>query len=92
MSDTAQAPAPNSERMLDAAEVAERLNLSLTAVYRLVRSGTIRSHRHGQGKVRPRGVRIPESAVAEYLGGQNDGGAIRIPASVVEAFQNREVA
>lgn len=67
MSDIAKAPALDAERMLEAAEVAEKLNLSLTAVYRLVRSGVIRSHRHGQGKVRPRGVRIPESAVAEYL-------------------------
>ncbi|MFJ3812255.1 helix-turn-helix domain-containing protein [Streptomyces sp. NPDC090073] len=69
MSDTAQAPAQNAERMLDVAEVAETLNLSLTTIYRLARSGVLRSHRHGQGKVRPRGVRIPESAVAAYLNG-----------------------
>jgi excisionase family DNA binding protein len=67
MSDTAQAPAPNSERMLEAAEVAELLNLSLTAVYRLARSGALESHRHGQGSIRPRGLRFPESAVAAHL-------------------------
>lgn len=67
MSDTAQAPALTAERMLDAAEVAEALNLSLTAVYRLARSGELRSHRHGQGKIRPRGLRIPQSAVDEHL-------------------------
>lgn len=67
MSDTAQAPAHTPERMLEAAEVAERLNLSLTAVYRLARSGDLASHRHGQGTVRPRGLRFPESAVAAHL-------------------------
>lgn len=69
MSDTAPAPALElkTERRLTAAEVAETLNVSLTAVYRLVRSGDLRSHRHGTGKVRPRGLRVPESAVVEYL-------------------------
>lgn len=67
MSDTAQAPVPSSGRMLEAAEVAEFLNLSLTAVYRLARSGVLESHRHGQGVIRPRGLRFPESAVVEHL-------------------------
>lgn len=67
MSDTAQAPAPSTGRMLAAAEVAELLNLSLTAVYRLARSGALESHRHGQGSIRPRGLRFPEAAVAEHL-------------------------
>lgn len=66
MSDTAPATA---EKLLPAAEVAEALNVSLTAVYRLVRSGDLPSHRFGKGKVRPRGVRIPQSAVVEYLSG-----------------------
>ncbi|MFI9344955.1 helix-turn-helix transcriptional regulator [Streptomyces sp. NPDC052773] len=68
MSDTASAPAP-TEKLLPAADVAIALNLSLTAVYRLVRSGDLPSHRFGKGKVRPRGVRIPESAVEAYLNG-----------------------
>lgn len=55
------------ERLLEASEVAERLRISLTSVYRLVRTGELRSHRFGQGKVRPRGLRIPESAVDERL-------------------------
>ncbi|MFF3128541.1 helix-turn-helix domain-containing protein [Streptomyces sp. NPDC057908] len=71
MSDTAPAPAQElkTERRLTAAEVADSLNVSLTAVYRLVRSGDLRSHRHGTGKIRPRGLRVPESAVVEYLAG-----------------------
>lgn len=68
MSDTTPVPA-TAEKLLPAAVVATELNLSLTAVYRLVRSGEIRSHRFGKGKIRPRGLRIPESAVAEYLRG-----------------------
>lgn len=67
MSNSASAPA--QEKRLTAAEVATALNLSLTAVYRLARSGDLRSHRFGKGKVRPRGLRIPESAVVEYLNG-----------------------
>lgn len=59
----------SGEKLLAAADVAEKLNLSLTAVYRLTRSGDLRSHRLGKGKVRPRGLRIPESAVTEYLTG-----------------------
>lgn len=71
MSNTTPAPAQElkTERRLTAAEVAELLNVSLTAVYRLVRSGELHSHRHGTGKIRPRGLRVPESAVTEYLAG-----------------------
>ncbi|WP_445520476.1 helix-turn-helix domain-containing protein [Streptomyces sp. NEAU-174] len=79
MSDTAQVPASTAERMLAAAEVAETLNLSLTAVYRLARSGVLRSHRHGQGAVRPRGLRFPESAVIEHLNRS------RVPAPAADA-------
>ncbi|MFD9630094.1 helix-turn-helix domain-containing protein [Streptomyces violascens] len=91
MSDSAQAAPPAVERMLGAAEVAEALNLSLTAVYRLARSGELRSHRHGQGKVRPRGLRIPQSAVDEHLRrsqlstGDRAPGALRIPESVLKS-------
>lgn len=60
-------PGSDDERLLEAAEVADRLRISLTSVYRLVRAGELRSHRFGQGKVRPRGLRIPESAVDERL-------------------------
>lgn len=61
------APSGEGERLLEASEVADRLRISLTSVYRLVRSGELRSHRFGQGRVRPRGLRIPESAVDERL-------------------------
>ncbi|MDI5965766.1 helix-turn-helix domain-containing protein [Streptantibioticus silvisoli] len=69
MSDTAAVvvAGPQDEKLLDASEVAAALRLSLTSVYRLARSGDLRSHRFGKGKVRPRGLRIPESAVTEYL-------------------------
>ncbi|MFF0166776.1 helix-turn-helix transcriptional regulator [Streptomyces prasinus] len=66
MRDTAPA---TTEKLLPAADVASALNLSLTAVYRLVRSGDLPSHRFGKGKIRPRGVRIPESAIEAYLNG-----------------------
>jgi excisionase family DNA binding protein len=92
MSDSTQATTSTVERMLGAAEVAEALNLSLTAVYRLARSGELRSHRHGQGKVRPRGLRIPQSAVDEHLRrsqpykpGDRATGALRIPQSVLNS-------
>lgn len=64
MSDTAPA---TTEKLLPAADVATALNLSLTSVYRLVRSGDLPSHRFGKGKIRPRGVRVPEAAVTAYL-------------------------
>lgn len=82
MSNTALAPAQDPERMLEAAEVAEFLNLSLTAVYRLARSGVLESHRHGQGTIRPRGLRFPQSAVVDYLRG----------ARVVPTTSTQEVA
>lgn len=97
MSDSPQATASNAERMLGAAEVAEALNLSLTAVYRLARSGQLRSHRHGQGKVRPRGLRIPQSAVDEHLrcsqisNEDRAAGVLRIPDSVENPIET-EVA
>jgi len=64
MSNTAPA---TTEKLLPADKVAEALNLSLSAVYRLVRSGDLPSHRFGKGKIRPRGVRVPTSAVEAYL-------------------------
>ncbi|GAA3267935.1 helix-turn-helix domain-containing protein [Streptomyces lavendulae] len=71
MNNRAPAPVrePQEERLLEVAEVAEALNLSLTTIYRLVRSGQLRSHRFGKGKVRPRGYRVPESAITAYLSG-----------------------
>lgn len=56
-------------KFLTAAEVALRLRVSRSTVYNLIASGRLAAHRNGQGKVRPRGVRIPESAVTAYLNG-----------------------
>lgn len=56
-----------ADELLDAAEVARRLRLSLATVYRLVRGGELQGHRFGRGKVRPRGLRITESSVTTYL-------------------------
>ncbi len=55
------------EQLLEAAEVAVKLRVSLSTVYRLARAGELQSHRFGRGKIRPRGLRIPESAVTDYL-------------------------
>lgn len=55
------------ERMLTAMDVAKRLNVSRSTVYNLVERGALRSVRLGKGRVRPRGLRIPESAVEDYL-------------------------
>ncbi|MFE0088788.1 helix-turn-helix domain-containing protein [Streptomyces sp. NPDC059016] len=52
---------------LTAAEVAIRLRVSRSTVYNLIASGRLAAHCNGGGKVRPRGLRVPESAVAEYL-------------------------
>lgn len=60
-------PTPAADNFLTVLEVAARLNVSKSTVYNLVSAGTLRSHRLGKGKVRPRGVRIPAGAVTEYL-------------------------
>ncbi|MFF2502162.1 helix-turn-helix domain-containing protein [Streptomyces sp. NPDC058067] len=58
---------PSLEQMLTASEVASRLNVHVSTVYRLTDNGDMRAHRIGGGTVRRRGLRIPESAVVEYL-------------------------
>lgn len=52
---------------LTAAEVAHRLRVSRSTVYNLIASGRLAAHCNGGGKVRPRGLRVAESAVTEYL-------------------------
>lgn len=56
-------------KFLNAMEVADRLRVSRSTVYNLIASGRLTAYRNGGGKVRPRGVRIPESAVDAYLNG-----------------------
>ena len=52
---------------LTAAEVALRLRVSRSTVYNLIASGRLTAHCNGGGKIRPRGLRVPEAAVTEYL-------------------------
>lgn len=61
--------APNSPGLLTAAEVAERLKVGRSTVYKLIASGTIPATVLGQGRVRPRGYRVTEAAVTAYLAG-----------------------
>lgn len=56
-----------AEPMLRAKQVAERLDVHVSTVYRLADSGALRAHRIGEGRLRKRGLRIPASAVAAYL-------------------------
>lgn len=58
---------PPVEQMLTASEVARRLNVHVSTVYRLTDNGDLRAYRIGGGVVRRRGLRIPESAVTDYL-------------------------
>lgn len=53
--------------LLKAPEVAQKLQVHVTTIYRLARSGRLRAHHIGQGTIRRRGLRIPESAVVEFL-------------------------
>lgn len=59
----------DAPKFLNAMEVADRLRVSRSTVYNLISSGRLAAHRNGGGKVRPRGVRIPEQAVEAYLNG-----------------------
>lgn len=56
-----------AEPMLRAKQVAERLDVHVSTVYRLADSGALRAYRIGEGRLRKRGLRIPESAVQTYL-------------------------
>jgi excisionase family DNA binding protein len=51
--------APSPDRFLTAKEVAERLNVHVSTVYRLGRR--LDAQRLGIGEVRPRGFRVAES-------------------------------
>jgi excisionase family DNA binding protein len=62
-----QETSPTPEKMLRAKDVADRLDVHVSTVYRLADSGRLRAHRIGEGRLRKRGLRIPESAVAELL-------------------------
>ncbi|MGW6741679.1 helix-turn-helix transcriptional regulator [Streptomyces sp. NPDC055025] len=56
-------------KFLNATETAIRLDVSRSTIYNLIASGKLTAHCMGGGKIRPRGLRIPESAVTDYLNG-----------------------
>lgn len=62
-----QETSPTPEKFLKARDVADRLEVHVSTVYRLADSGRLRAHRLGEGTRRKRGLRIPESAVDELL-------------------------
>ncbi|MFE4420400.1 helix-turn-helix transcriptional regulator [Streptomyces sp. NPDC056817] len=57
----------DAPKFLNAVEVAQRLRVSRSTVYNLIASGRLAAHRNGGGKIRPRGVRVPEAAIEAYL-------------------------
>lgn len=63
----ASASTAPAERLLRAQQVADRLDVHVSTIYRLADSGRLRAHRIGEGRLRKRGLRIPESAVDEFL-------------------------
>ncbi|RCH70489.1 helix-turn-helix domain-containing protein [Streptomyces sp. SDr-06] len=58
---------PQAEQFHTAGQLARRLTVHVSTIYRLIDNGDLRAHRIGGGSVRRRGLRIPESAVVEYL-------------------------
>ncbi|MFF7308137.1 helix-turn-helix domain-containing protein [Streptomyces sp. NPDC008137] len=54
---------------LKPAEVAEYLDVHPATVYRLIANGQLRTIRVGSGTKRRTGLKVPQSAVVEYLRG-----------------------
>jgi excisionase family DNA binding protein len=52
---------------LKPAEVAEYLDVHPATVYRLIASGQLRTVRIGSGQKRRTGLKVPQSAVVDYL-------------------------
>ena len=57
--------AAHNEQMLTAKQVAKRLGVHISTVYRL--RGDLHAQKFGKGKVRSRGFRVPESKVDALL-------------------------
>lgn len=57
----------HSTDLLNAEQVAEILQLHPQTVRRLVREKRLNAHKLGTGTVRSRGLRIPRTAVDNYL-------------------------
>ncbi|MFJ5644081.1 helix-turn-helix domain-containing protein [Streptomyces sp. NPDC093223] len=64
---------------LKPAEVAEYLDVHPATVYRLIASGQLRTVRIGSGTKRRTGLKVPQSAVVEYLRGSQ----VALPATEV---------
>lgn len=56
---------PENDRMLTAQEVATRLSVHVSTVYRM--GPRLNAQRFGEGKIRPRGFRIAESKLSALL-------------------------
>ncbi len=68
---------------LKPAEVADYLDVHPATVYRLIASGQLRTIRIGSGQKRRTNLRVPQSAVVEYLRGATC--ALRTPESVLDS-------
>lgn len=66
---------------LKPAEVAAYLEVHPATVYRLIASGQLRTVRIGSGTKRRTGLKVPQSAVVEYLRGST---AVRTAPSIEE--------
>lgn len=55
----------NTEQMLTAKQVAQRLGVHVSTVYRL--RDDLEAQKFGKGKLRARGFRVPESKVDDLL-------------------------
>jgi excisionase family DNA binding protein len=56
-----------TDDLLRVSEVAKRLDIHVSSVYRLVDSGRLAAHVLGNGKIRRRGIRVLSSSVDQLL-------------------------
>lgn len=64
------------EQLLKVADVAERLNCSVSNVYAVVASGELRAFRVGKGKA---GLRFSDEQITAFLHGRETGGGRNPP-------------
>ena len=65
-----------SEQLLTVRQAADRLSAGASLVYDLVGARKLRAYRIGNGRGR---IRIPESAIAEYIQSVTTPAATRVP-------------
>ncbi|MFB7647158.1 helix-turn-helix domain-containing protein [Streptomyces sp. NPDC056084] len=58
---------PAIDEFLTAEQVAAKLKIHVTTVYRLASSGRLKAYRIGEGTTSPRGLRIPRQAYLNFL-------------------------